>query len=109
MKEAWTLEVILAINVKAKARLRLKQGYNLSPLLANIFFSDVHQALEKEYVCAPQLNKHRVTLISWADDFLIISLSASGLQKYTYRKLGTVCKKVGFGFIYGKDMMWDFL
>ena len=64
-----------------KAKAGLKQGRNLSLLLANIFLSDLHQAPEKEHVCAPQLIKHRVTSISRADDFLIMSPSASGLQK----------------------------
>ena len=64
-----------------KAKAGLKKGCNPSLLLANIFLSDLHQALEKEHVCAPQLNKHRVTSVSWSDDFLIMSLSASGLQK----------------------------
>ena len=64
-----------------KAKARLEQGNILSLLLTNIFLSDLHQALEKEHVCASQLIKHRVTSISWVDDFLIMSPSASGLQK----------------------------
>ena len=66
-----------------KAKAGSKQGCNLSLLLANIFLSDLHQALEKEHVCAPLLSKHRVTSISWGDDLLIMSLNASGLQKCT--------------------------
>ena len=59
----------------------LKQGCNLSPLLANIFLSDLNDVIELGHMDAPKLNKFQITSISWADDLLILSLDKSGLQK----------------------------
>ena len=63
-----------------KAASRLKQGWNLSPLLANIFLSDLHDILELGHMHATKLNKCEITSKSWADDLLIMSLDKSGLQ-----------------------------
>ena len=59
----------------------LKQGCNLSPLLANIFLSDLHENLEQDHIHAPKLNKFEATSVSWADDLLIMSMTELGLQK----------------------------
>ena len=58
----------------------LKQGCNLSPLLANIFLSDLHLVLENKHMDAPKLNRNEITSITWADDLLILSQSHLGLQ-----------------------------
>ena len=64
-----------------KTKSGLKQGYNLGPLLATIFLSDLHKNLEQDHIHAPKLNKFEVTSISWADDVLIMSTTELGLQK----------------------------
>ena len=57
-----------------KTQSGLKQGHNLSPLLANIFLSYLHKNLEQDHIHAPKLNKFEDTSISWADDLLIMSM-----------------------------------
>ena len=64
-----------------KALSGLKQGCNLSLLLANIFLSDLHDNIELGHMDAPKLNKFQITSISWADNLLILSLDKSCLQK----------------------------
>ena len=59
----------------------LKQGCNLSPLLANIFLSDLHLVLEYKHVDAPKLNRNEINSITWADGLLILSQSHLGLQR----------------------------
>ena len=58
----------------------IKQGCNLSPLLANIYLSDLHEYLEQNHNFVPILSEESVTSITWADDLLILSLHRDGLQ-----------------------------
>ena len=64
-----------------RAKTGLKQSCNLSPFLANIFLSDLHESLDIGHYYAPQLHQESVTSISWAVDLLILSLNSAGLQK----------------------------
>ena len=63
-----------------KAVSGLKQECNLSPLLANIYLSDLHEHLELNHNFAPILSEESVTSVTWADDLLILSLHIDGLQ-----------------------------
>ena len=63
-----------------KAVSGLKQGCNLSPLLANIYLSDLHEHLEQNHNFVPILSEESVTSVTWADDLLILSLHRDGLQ-----------------------------
>ena len=63
-----------------KAVSGLKQGCNLSPLLANIYLSDLHEHLEQNHNFATILSEESVTSITWADDLLILSLHRDGLR-----------------------------
>ena len=58
----------------------LKQGCSLSPLLANIYLSDLHSHLELGHSKAPVLSQISVTSVNWADDLLVMSLGEEGLQ-----------------------------
>ena len=58
----------------------LKQWCSLSPLLANIYLSDLHSHLELGHSKAPVLSQSSVTSVTWADDLLITSLGQEGLQ-----------------------------
>ena len=78
-----------------KALSGLKQGCNLSPLLANIFLSYLHDIIELSHLDAPKLNKFQITSISWAADLLILSLDKSGLQQ-CINNLESYAKEWGF-------------
>ena len=58
----------------------LKQGCNLSPLLANIYLADLHKILDENNQHGPILVDSTATSISWADDLLILSLDKKSLQ-----------------------------
>ena len=58
----------------------LKQGGNLSPLLANIYQADLHNILDENNQHDPTLVDSSVTSILWADDLMILSLNKKSLQ-----------------------------
>ena len=58
----------------------LKQGCSLSPILANIHLSDLHDHIKQNNNSPPQLHEKYVTSITWAGDLLILSLQREGLQ-----------------------------
>ena len=49
----------------------LKQGCNLNPLLANKYFSDLHEHLEKDFKYAPTLHEKSMTSITCVEGLLI--------------------------------------
>ena len=58
----------------------LKQGCCLSPLLSNIYQNDLHSIFDAS--CDPVgLNNTQFNSLSWADDLVLVSSSATGLQK----------------------------
>ena len=57
----------------------VRQGCVLSPILFNIFLSDLPQVLE-DCGCNLELGKQELSCLLWADDILIFSNSAVGLQ-----------------------------
>ena len=52
----------------------------LSPLLANVYLSDLHSHLELGHSKAPVFSQSSVTSVTWADDLLVMSLREEGLQ-----------------------------
>ena len=58
----------------------LKQGCNLSPNLFNIFVNSLVEDLDIETTNAPKLANLSVNCLLYADDLVIISESAAGLQ-----------------------------
>ena len=58
----------------------LKQGCNLSPLLANIYQADLHNILDENNQHGPILVDSSVINISWADHLMILSLDKKSSQ-----------------------------
>ena len=58
----------------------VRQGCNLSPTLANIFQNDIHDIFQND--CDPvRLGDIDVNFMSWADDLVLMSTTAMGLQR----------------------------
>ena len=69
----------------------LKQGCGLSPILSNIFQNDIHEIFSLD--CDPiELQGLKLSSLSWADDLVLISRTASGLQN-CLDKISDYCKK----------------
>ena len=59
----------------------VRQGCILSPLIFNIFLSDLPKALLQDHHMNPNLsNDKKISCILWADDLVIFSKSEEGLQ-----------------------------
>ena len=71
----------------------VKQGCYLSPTLANIYQNDLHEIFDEP--CAPvNLADMPLSSMSWADDLVLLSESAEGLQR-SLDKLRDYCYKWG--------------
>ena len=69
----------------------LKQGDSLSPNLFNIYINDLPEIFDSD--CKPvNLNNMSLSCLMFADDLLLLSESAEGLQK-SLEKLSNYCKK----------------
>ena len=62
----------------------LKQGFKLSPLLANIYLADLHDLLSKNNYNPSILTNNSITSISRADVFMLLSLEKESLQQCIY-------------------------
>ena len=58
----------------------IKQGDTLSTLLFNIYLNDIPQYLNKQSTDPIQINDSKMNTMMFADDLLLLSTSASGLQ-----------------------------
>ena len=68
----------------------VRQGCVLSPLLFNIFLSDI-QSVFDEGGCNPKMNDVEISCLIWADDILILSETEKGLQD-KLNNLASYCK-----------------
>ena len=69
-----------------------KQGYNLSPLLFNLFVDDIFREL-KDNSCEPiKLQQKDINCLMYADDLLILSETEVGLNN-SLQKLGKYAKR----------------
>ena len=69
----------------------VKQGCILSPLLFNIFLSDLQTKLEKTESAPLLLTRNeRIGCLIWADDLLLFSETENGLQNML-NDLGELC------------------
>ena len=69
----------------------VKQGDSLSPTLFNCFINDLHSVFDS--TCDPVcLDTRKINTLSFADDLVILSESAKGLQ-LALKKLENYCRK----------------
>ena len=60
----------------------VRQGCPLSPILFNIYLNDLLTEVDKDKTHSVQLgDKQYITCLAYADDILILSKSAIGLQR----------------------------
>ncbi len=69
----------------------IKQGDTLSPYLFNLYLNDTNQIYTKQECGSPSLGEHKVKCLLYADDLLILSEIAQGLQN-ALNKLNIYCK-----------------
>ena len=69
----------------------VRQGCNLSPLLFNLFTSDLELELGINNAGVEMFNT-RLDLLMYADDIILLSQSAAGLQKHL-KSLQSFCQK----------------
>ena len=73
----------------------LKQGCNLSPILFNLFINDIHRIFDQTFCQPPSLFNIQLNYLLYADDFILISETSSGLQNCLNR-LQAYCQKSKF-------------
>ena len=83
----------------------VKQGCVLSPTLSNLFQNDLHDIFD-EQCCPVNLGNILFNSLSFADDLVIISESAEGLQN-SLNKLQNYCEKWGLTVNIEKNKMYD--
>ena len=71
----------------------VKQGCVLSPILFNIFINNISEIFDDS--CDPlKLNNRDVNCLLWADDLMLVSSTASGLQN-SLNKMGKFYDNLG--------------
>ena len=70
----------------------VRQGDILSPLLFNLYVNDMTQIFQQKDADAPFLDRLSVACLLYADDLVLVSRTAEGLQK-NLNRLGAYCKQ----------------
>jgi hypothetical protein len=70
----------------------LRQGCNLSPSLFNLYINDLPELLRKADCDPVKLCKSKINILMYADDMVLLSNSANGLQKALHI-LEAYCRK----------------
>ena len=63
----------------------VRQGCSMSPTLFNVFLSDLPESLRGPMLDSPLIDKYPVACLLYADDLMLLSTSASGLQNILHR------------------------
>lgn len=88
----YSIKVDNTFSDSISSRVGVKQGCVLSPLLFNLFLSDLPDIFDD---CDPvALNDIKLSCLMFADDLIIVSTSSEGLQR-ALDKLSCYCKKWG--------------
>ena len=78
----------------------LFQGDNLSPSLFNLFIKDIPNCFDS--LCMPvSLGNSKLNCLVYADDLVLLSKTASGLQN-CLDAIGSFCSKWGLNINYSK-------
>ena len=70
----------------------VKQGEPLSPTLFNLYINDLSKILDSKSADSPTLNTITISHLMYADDLVLLSLSAKGLQN-SLNHLSEFCKR----------------
>ena len=88
------------------SQLGVFQGDNLSPNLFNIFLNNLPNCFDES--CMPVLlGKHRINCLLYVDDLVVLSESASGLQKCLY-VVSNFCSTWSLNINYNKSKVMVF-
>jgi exonuclease III len=82
----------LGISMPVESQNGVRQGDGISPLLFNIFINDLPDELLQVQGSPPTLLSDKIPALLYADDLIMFSETASGLQKYI-DQLSSYCKK----------------
>ena len=84
----------------------VKQGCTFSPLLYNLYSNDLDKIFDN--TCDPaQIDNIDINCITWADDLLLISKSAKGLQE-AMKRTSTYFNSLGLSINYNKTKVMIF-
>ena len=79
--------------------IRLKQGYNMNPILFNLFINDIYEIFDVCFCHPVTLGNIELRNILYADDLILISETRTGLQSsldnlqaYCQRNLVSIIK-----------------
>ena len=85
----------------------VKQGCVLAPLLFNLYLNDVVGTLEGPQFMAPSICQTKISILLYADDMVLISLTRIGLKRLL-DNLGLYCKDQGLSINYHKTKVMVF-
>ena len=85
----------------------VKQGCVLAPLLFNLYINDLATKLEGSEFTPPSVGQTKVSILLYADDMVLTSLTRVGLKRLL-DKLGLCCKEDGLNINYEKTKVMVF-